>query len=65
MTSEPPSPATAIFLFTGQQAGVLEGVIKAPPRVEAAANALALARAGAGPRHAADHHHQRGPGEHI
>jgi hypothetical protein len=63
MTSEPPSPATAIFLFTGPPAGVLEGVIKAPPRVEAAANALALARAV--PRHAADHHHQRGPGVHI
>jgi len=63
MTSEPPSPATAMFLLAGHQAGALEGVIKAPPRVEAAANALA--RAGAGPRHAADHHHQRGPGEHI
>src|SRR5215471_15010963 len=29
---------------------------------EVEANALALARAGAGPRHAADHHYQRGPG---
>jgi len=43
-----------VFLLADHQAGVLEGVIKAPPRVGVEANALALARAGAGPRHAAD-----------
>jgi len=50
MTSEPPSPATAMFLLAGHQAGVLEGVIKAPPRVGVAANALAPARAKEGLR---------------
>ena len=47
MTSEPPSPATAVFLLADHQAGVLERVIKAPPRMEVEPNALALARAGA------------------
>ncbi len=47
MTSEPPSSATAVVLSADHQAGVIERVIKAPPRVEVEANALAPARAGA------------------
>jgi hypothetical protein len=46
MTSEPPSQRRRGFLLADHQAGVPEGVIKAPSRVEAQANALALARAG-------------------
>ena len=34
MTSEPPSSATAVVLSADHQAGVIERVIKAPPRVE-------------------------------
>lgn len=45
MTSEPPSPATVVFLLADHQAGVVERVIKAPPRVRVEPNALALAPA--------------------
>lgn len=45
MTSEPLSPATALLLLADHQTGVLEYVVKTPPRDQVEANAIRLARA--------------------
>ena len=47
MTSEPLSPSQAVLLLADHQAGVLEYVVKAPPREQVEANVLRLARAAA------------------
>ncbi len=51
MTAERLSPTTAAFLLVDQQTGVLERVVKAPPREAVEANVLRLARRRC-PRHA-------------
>lgn len=45
MPSEPLSPATAVFLLADHQTGVLDYVVKAPPREQVEANVLRLTRA--------------------
>jgi nicotinamidase-related amidase len=45
--SEPLSPMSAVFLLVDHQTGVLEHVVKAPPREQVEANVLWLARAAA------------------
>ncbi len=47
MTAEPLSPTTAAILLIDHQTGVLERVVKAPPREAVEANVLRLARAAA------------------
>jgi nicotinamidase-related amidase len=47
MTSEPLSPPTSVFLLADHQTGVLDYVVKAPPREQVEANVLRLARAAA------------------
>ena len=44
MTAERLSPTTAALLLVDQQTGVLERVVKAPPREAVEANVLRLAR---------------------
>ena len=47
MTSQPLSPAAAVLLLADHQTGVLDYVVKAPPREQVEANVLRLARAAA------------------
>jgi len=47
MTSQPLSPAGAVLVLADHQTGVLEHVVKVPPREEVEANVLKLARAAA------------------
>ncbi|MBV9383952.1 MAG: isochorismatase family protein [Streptosporangiaceae bacterium] len=45
MTSEPLAPSTAVLLLADHQTGVLDYVVKAPPREQVEASVLRLARA--------------------
>jgi nicotinamidase-related amidase len=47
MTSEPLSPSTIVLLLADHQTGVLEHVVKAPPREQVEANLVRLGRAAA------------------
>jgi len=44
MTPEPLSPSTVAFLLADHQTGVLDRVVKVPPREAVEANVLRLAR---------------------
>ena len=45
MTSEPLSPSTAVLLLADHQTGVLDYVVKSPPREQVEASVLRLVRA--------------------